>query len=258
MLTRGLAPAAFICNPLTVNRPMSEHTFFHDELRPDELRSTRRSFFKIAGLGGVALAAAGCDSDGDDDDDFIALDFSNDIGVLNYAYALEQLEAAFYEQVVDNLYDGINDDETRIMNDLAAHEGIHRDFFNTAISMNGGTPIPGLTPNFDAVDFDSRASVLATALRFEDLGVGAYNGAAQYLSETEDGVGYLVLAGKIVSVEARHASVIAGLITRNTIAASGVIDAMGLDRALAPATVLGMAGDFIEEDIRAIRVPVLS
>ncbi len=234
---------------------MSEPTFSHDALR-----SNRRSFLKIAGVGGVALAASGCDSDDpDDNDNAVVLDFSNDFGVLNYAYALEQLEAAFYEQVVDNLYDGVNDDETRIMNDLAAHEGIHRDFFKAAITMApGGTPIRDLTPNFSGIDFDSRASVLATALTFEDLGVAAYNGAAQYLSETADGTDYLVLAGKIVSVEARHASVIAGLITPNAIAGANVIDAMGLDRALTPDTVLDMAGDFIVDDIRAANVPQAS
>ncbi len=234
---------------------MSEPTLSHAELR-----SNRRSFLKIAGIGGVALAAAGCDSDDPvDTGEAVILDFSNDLGVLNYAYALEQLEAAFYEMVVDNLYDGINDDETSIMNDLAAHEGIHRDFFKAAISMApGGVPIRNLTPDFSAVDFDSRASVLDVALTFEDLGVAAYNGAAQYLSETRAGTDYLVLAGKIVSVEARHASVIAGLITRNTIAAPDVIDMSGLDRALDPATVLIAAGDFIVDDIRAINVPATS
>ena len=68
-------------------------------------------------------------------------------------------------------------------------------------------PIPGLTPTFDAIDFSSRTSVLATAQVFEDLGVSTYNGARQFMQDDS----YLVLAGKIVSVEARHASVISGL-----------------------------------------------
>lgn len=54
------------------------------------------------------------------------------------------------------------------------------------------------------MDFTSRASVLGTAQTFEDLGVRAYNGAAQFLDSTT----YLVEAGKIVSVEGRHASMV--------------------------------------------------
>ena len=52
------------------------------------------------------------------------------------------------------------------------------------------------------MDFNSRDSVLKTARTFEDLGVAAYNGAGQLLERGE----YLLLAGKIVSVEARHAT----------------------------------------------------
>ncbi len=228
---------------------------------PADSRPSRRSFLKLAGLGGAVLVAAGCDSDATDDmqDGAVTLDFSNDFGVLNYAYALEQLEAAFYAAVVgasafSSTFDA---DEQAILRDLAAHEGIHRDFLNAAIMGAGGTIadgtlIPGLTPDFSSIDFASRASVLGTAQVFEDLGVAAYNGAGQYISRTDAGRTYLTIAGKIVSVEARHASVISGLLDPNAIAGSGVIDANGLDRALAPSTVLTAASDFIVEDIRAI------
>ena len=33
----------------------------------------------------------------------VTIDLGTDLGILNYAYALEQLEAAFYIQVVNNL-----------------------------------------------------------------------------------------------------------------------------------------------------------
>ncbi len=199
----------------------------------------------------------------------ITLDFSNDFGVLNYAYALEQLEAAFYAAVVaDPMFTStFNADEQAILTDIAAHEGIHRDFLQAAIVGAGGTfaartLLPGLTPDFDgkptatppvpAVDFASRTSVLATALTFEDLGVGAYNGAAKFISTTGNGPTYLLIAGKIVSVEARHASVIAGLITDNAVAGEEVINADGLDRALAPSAVLTAAAAYLENGVSAI------
>ena len=183
----------------------------------------------------------------------VMLDFSNDFGVLNYAYALEQLEAAFYATVVGSGSFGstFNADEQAILRDLAAHEAIHRDFLAAAISGAGGTPIIGLTPTFDAVDFDNRSSVLGTAQVFEDLGVAAYNGAGRYLESDV----YLTIAGKIVSIEARHASVVSGLLSPNALAGAGVIDAAGLDRAFTPDTVLAAADPFIVNALSAVNVP---
>lgn len=214
--------------------------------------ASRRDFFKRVGFGiGVATLAstvAACDSnDGEMMDDGVVLDFSNDFGVLNYAYALEQLEAAFYAAVVGSasFSSTFNADERSILQDLAAHEAIHRDFFRAAILGANGTPIPGLTTNFDAVDFGDRASVLGTAQVFEDLGVSAYNGAGRYIQNPT----YLTLAGKIVSVEARHASVVAGLLEDNAIAADGQINSSGLDKATPPGMVLSAASAFIEDEI---------
>lgn len=62
--------------------------------------------------------------------------------------------------------------------------------------------------NFSAVNFRSRESVLTTARTFEDTGVGAYNGAGQLLRDPN----YLLAAGRIVSVEARHAATLRDLL----------------------------------------------
>ena len=223
--------------------------------------SSRRDFFKRAGLGVGVLASASalqaCDSNDDDGGDAdVVLDFSSDVGVLNYAYALEQLEAAFYATVVsDSAFTSTfsNTTEQAALRDIAKHEAVHAAFFKAAITGAAGASavIPGLTPKFSSIDFKSRTSVLQTAQVFEDLGVGAYNGAGQYIRDT----GYLLIAGKIVSVEARHASVISGLISTNSISGSGQIDSNALDKALAPATVLASAGAYIEESIGVINIP---
>ena len=92
-----------------------------------------------------------------------------DIGVLNYAYALEQLEAAFYTMVVDSPYADITADETAWLTDIRDHEVEHRDFLKTAL---GDKAVGDLEVDFSAVDFTSRASVLGTADVFENLGVG--------------------------------------------------------------------------------------
>ena len=226
--------------------------------------TSRRDFFKRAGFGvgavAVASSIAACDSDPiDDDADAVTLDFSNDFGVLNYAYALEQLEAAFYDTVVsDGAYGTtFNAAERAIFDDLAAHEAIHRDFLRTAIVQAGGESavIGALTPDFSSVDFDSRSSVLQTSLALEDTGVGAYNGAGRYIQDD----GYLLIAGKIVSVEARHASAIAGLLSQYSIAGDGIITSdTALDAFFRPDEVVGRNGratPFITETIRVTNVP---
>jgi hypothetical protein len=79
---------------------------------------------------------------------------------------------------------------------------------NFSNSIDFGLPnkhqlLPELSFNYGNLDFNSRTQVLATAKALEDTGVAAYNGAGR-LSNPD----YLLLAGKIVSVEARHASAI--------------------------------------------------
>lgn len=214
----------------------------------------RRGFLARAGLGLGALAAAGtlaaCDStDPSPTPGAVTLNFSNDLGVLNYALVLEQLEAAFYAAVVAGPQFGstFNAEEQTILRNLGTHEAIHRDFLRAAIVGAGGAsaPIPTLTFNFSAVNVSDRTAVLGAAQTFEDLGVGAYNGAGRLL---RDG-GLLTIAGKIVSVEARHASLIAGLRMPNAIAAPGQVDASGLDKALPPRDVLAAAAPFVRETI---------
>ncbi|MFA6945625.1 MAG: ferritin-like domain-containing protein, partial [Pedobacter sp.] len=66
---------------------------------------------------------------------------------------------------------------------------------------------------------------------------------------------YLTLAGKIVSVEARHAALIRDLISNGSFANSEVIDANGLDKSRLPLEVLGIAAPFIKTKINANDLP---
>lgn len=209
----------------------------------------RRSFLQYAGAGaaGIALIAAGCKKDNQSSDDGVNLG-SGDIGILNYAYALEQLEAAFYAAVIQTPYANIPANELALLTDIRDHELAHREFFKKALGSNA---IPGLEVNFAGINFTQRDSVLATAKAFEDLGVAAYNGAGRLIKSAD----YLVLAGKIVSVEARHAALIRDLISNGTFADSTVIDANGLDLAYTPSKVLSMAQAFVKTKINGSNLP---
>jgi hypothetical protein len=244
---------------------------------PAPASDDRRRFLRFLGAGTLAVGAAGtlaaCDSqtnfdtpapppqpdppDPDPDPAAVTFDFSNDLGPLNYAYALEQLEGAFYGLVIglDNFSSLFPDsNERNLLRDLAGHEGVHRDFLRAAITAaNSSALIPDLTPNLDAFDLSSRESILTLALTFEDLGVAAYNGAGRYIANDS----YLTIAGKIVSVEARHAAAIATALNGSSdipkLGAAGVINPdNGLDRAFAPDTVLNAAQDFVQNDLSAI------
>jgi len=183
----------------------------------------RRSFFMYAGAtaGATALVLAGCSKDDNNSPGTVNVG-SGDVGVLNYAYALEQLEADFYTKVRMGSYytTSATAAEKQILDDLYYHEVIHRDFFKAAITNAGATPIKALTTVYPTGTFDSKASVLATAKAFEDLGVAAYNGAGRFITTPL----YLVIAGKIVSVEARHAAIIRDLVSEGTFVGSDVVN----------------------------------
>lgn len=168
---------------------------------------------------------------------------TGDAGVLNYAYALEQLEAAFYTQVRTGTYytGSATAAEKAIFDDLYYHEVIHRDFFKAAITAAGATPLPDLTPDFSSINFSSRTSVLAAAKAFEDLGVAAYNGAGQYITTPA----YLLIAGKIVSVEARHAAIIRDLVTEASFVGSDVINGSSLEISKSPNDVVAIANTYL-------------
>ncbi len=173
---------------------------------------------------------------------------SGDVGILNYAYALEQLEAAFYTQVIMTPYANISAMELSLLTDIRDHEISHREFFKNAL---GGMAIPALEFDWSKITFSSRDSVLGTAKAFEDLGVSAYNGAGRLIMAPA----YLVLAGKIVSVEARHAAAIRDLISNGSFADDSTVDAMGLDMARKPLEVLAIAGTYIKTPIDPSHLP---
>lgn len=207
---------------------------------------SRRRFFQLGGgILGAGLLLAACKKK--DNDSGVNLG-SGDIGILNYAYALEQLEAAFYTQVIATQYAGITADEVALLTDIRDHEVAHREFFKAAL---GGQAIGALEVNFASINFSSRSSVLATAKTFEDLGVSAYNGAGRLITNAD----YLLLAGKIVSVEARHAAYIRDLLGDNTFADGTAVDNNGLDLKNTPSAVLSAAGPFIKTKIDASNLP---
>jgi len=216
----------------------------------------RRSFLQFAGAGAalVALTAVGCKKDKSNTPMAgVTLDFKDDFGVLNYAYALEQLEAAFYIQVASAPPSGFSAAERAYFQDIQYHEIAHREFFKNVL---GPASIGSLAVDFSSINFADRTSVLGAAKAFEDLGVAAYNGAGVRLQTDA----YITIAGQIVSVEARHAAYVRDLISNgsfsdlNDLTALGSNVAGGLDGALTPDKVLAIAGKYIKTQVNVINL----
>ncbi len=205
--------------------------------------TNRREFLRLLAVGGALVLlppfVTGC-QDGDNTGGITApgsgatvtIDFTRgDIAVLQFAYALEQLEADFYTQVISS-FDASNltAADKLVLGDIRNHEIIHREFLKAALATNASFT---LTPLYPGLNFADRTAVLTAARTFEDLGVAAYNGAAQYFTDANN----LLVAGKIASVEARHASAIRDLISP----LSGAFAPTAFDDAFSPGKVVNTA-----------------
>lgn len=246
-----------------------ENTLKINEVKPSS--TNRRSFLKISGLTlvGTGLLLTGCNKDeetGTSSDQLPGVrngkfDLGGgDFGVLTYAYALEQLESDFYTKVVNatSFNSTFSVEEKLVLTDLYNHEVIHREFFKVALTGALPNPTTQLLPNlafdYGSLNFNNRLQVLNTAKALEDTGVGAYNGAGRLLTNPD----YLLLAGKIVSVEARHASAIRSLLNPNSkdFAGDDIVSMMnGLDTVKKPSEVLPVAGGFITTEFTATFLP---
>ncbi len=219
--------------------------------RGDQLlvSTSRRSFLQVLGLGGVVVLLpsmfAACGDDGGDitnpTTSPFRLDLSTDTGILNYAYALEQLEAAYYTSALTSAgFAALSTAEKEVLSDLQKHEVIHREFLKQVL---GSAAIPNIVFNTTTVGnlTASRDVLLRTSQLLEDTGVAAYNGAGKYLTSAAN----LLVAGKIVSVEARHSAAIRDIrdgTNGRLFAGDDVVNASGLDVKAEPDTTLTAVG----------------
>ena len=174
---------------------------------------------------------------------------SGDIGIANLAYTLDQLEVAFYTMAVEKAM-GVSAEDKKVLQDLHDHEIVHREFFKAFL---GSAAIPMLDFDFSAVNFNERNAVFDAAQKFEDVGVGAFNGTGPLIDNDD----VLKIAGKMVSIEARHATLARHMIQPKSYFALGheLIDANGLDWYLTPEEVVAKSQPFIKQKISVANLP---
>jgi len=147
-----------------------------------------------------------------------------------------------------------------MLEEIYSHEVVHREvlrqLIGTAVNNNQSMILPALNFNYGSLNFGNRAQVLETARTLEDTGVAAYTGAGRYI----ENVNNLILAGKIVSVEGRHASVIRSMINPNDayFTAPDVVEpATGKNEIMLPSQVIDMLDEanFITTQFSATHLP---
>jgi len=221
----------------------------------DELMrpATRRQFVQMMGAGGAILMLPGVFSacattpvPGMGTSGGLMFDLRSDIGIFRLVHTLEQLEAAFYTAVVasPSFTTFFNGAEQELFTDLRNVEIVHREFVRTAL---GSQAVPDVRGTINGATLStilsSRENILAASRLFEHLGVSGLNGAGKYLQDARN----LLLAGKFVSVEARHVAALrdvappAGQNANTAFAGDDIVDQNGMDVKLEAGAVLDRA-----------------
>lgn len=207
---------------------------------------SRRNFLKTAGWATAAISAAGITGFG------VAERYANaqnggappyksyegvgDVGILSFAYLLEQLEGIFYQTGADaGIFSG---------NDLAQiaairdHEISHAEAL-MAVIQGEGAKVPA-TPNFTYPDgvFTDPTAFLKLAATFEPVGVGAYQGAAPALQNKD----YLASALSIHNAEGMHIvaiNILMGVVPPANMAFGEALPLPKVQEAVAPFGITG-------------------
>ena len=185
-----------------------------DELARDD--SSRKRFLRMAGgsavAAGLSAVLSACGSSKGKNATAkgsavgpLASYGPGDVGVLNYALSLEQLEAAFYAAALaSRKLTGAN---LALARQFAAEEVQHGIALSAAVRRLGGTPVK---PQKATFPLGTEQVILGTASSLEDLGAGAYLGQIDRIESKE----VLALVLSIHTVEGRHAAAIATAIGR--------------------------------------------
>ncbi len=177
---------------------------------------TRRDMIKKAGLAGGALMSGGAlmgllapgtaTAAGQPPASF----GKGDIGILNYALTLEYLEAAFYNEATREnrkrrYLKGAK--EKAFLRATTRDENAHVRYLKNALGSKAAAK-----PKFNFKGTTkSRKKFIDTAFALENTGVHAYLGQVLNIKDPK----IVAAAGSILTIEARHASVI-GVIRRAT------------------------------------------
>ena len=210
---------------------------------------SRRRFFQLAGGiagAGVVLSAASCRKT-PADTFFVG---RGDTGLLNYLYMVEHVMSAFHAQtnMVGSHYYGLTDSELQLIADLRDHQLAHKGLLKALL---GNSAMGQIVVSLAPVTFADRTDTLNHAIFLEDIAAAAYNGVAQYFTDTS----YVLLVAKMATVQARHAAYERNILAANTFSDSTIVNSNGFDRALTPQQVMAALAPYIQTKLDISTLP---
>ena len=207
--------------------------------------TSRRRFFQLAGgITGAGLLLAACRRT-PPSTTYVG---SGDAGLMNMLYIIEQVQAGFYTQATITPYYGLTDSESLCFIDCRDQAIAHREYLKILLGKNASKPI---TLDLSLTTFADRTSTLTNAYIIADIAVGAYNGAARLLTDSQ-----LTLAiSKIVTVQARRSAYMRDTVNYNSFADNTAVDANGLDLATEPASAMAQIEQYIQTKFDISKLP---
>lgn len=177
--------------------------------------ASRRTLMKwgLLGLGTVAITAIPKALTAQPSNSIKTLTFNaNDIGILNFALLQEELEVTFYTAAA-NSGKLTNTRELDYVRALVVDETTHAQFLRKTLGTNVAFQTSDISINRSGLAdlLTDRNRILNAIAAIEDAGIHTYNGGGVSLTNPT----FLLAAGSIVSVEARHVAGVRGLLGRS-------------------------------------------
>lgn len=161
----------------------------------------------------------------------LAADLKDDIDILNFALTLEHLEDRAYRDAIAS--GKLTGNALEAAQQYGKQEAEHVMLLTGAISGAGRMPVAEQA-NYKFPAFNDQAGIIGFLRVLEDVGVGAYTGAARFIKDKS----ILTVAGGIVQVEARHAAALRALDNKAPVYGA-------LDSVLTPDQTLAAAGPLL-------------
>lgn len=210
-----------------MNHELNIEEIDHDgalrESAEEAMQDTRLSFLKKAGVGAAGLASSGAILGALGTSEAIAASKGShdrppsffgkgDFGILNYAFTLELLEQAFYNEATKNNVAAADPKTNTFLQVVTKDENEHVKALRSALGSKNVFRKAAPKFNFGNSTRDL-GTFQQTAYALEKTGTGAYPGQAPNIKSAK----ILLVALSIVTIEARHTGAIAS-ITGNLIA----------------------------------------